>query len=442
MDAVCEHLEAVTRREIRDLAINVPPGMSKSLVVSALWPAWVWTEHPDHRWLAASYDEDLALRDARRHRALVASQWYRDRWPHITLPRTSDASTAVGLWYTEAGGMRGSGSIRGRVTGKHCDTFLVDDPIDPMGASKESGIELDEVLRWWHETVPTRFRDHPTSARVLVMQRIHERDLAADMIRNGATVLCLPMRYESRHPHRYARDPRTQDGELLDPIRFPEHVVAALEKTLGPTATAAQFQQRPSPEGGGKFKTEWLRRWVELPDGGTWVMSWDCAFKSQSDSDFVVGQVWYQHGPNFYLVDQRRERMSFTATLAAVRAMAAEYPLAYTKLVEDKANGTAVIDTLQREVPGFVAVEPDGGKVARANACEPFFAGGNVFIPDEQHARYPDGRRGAAWVPEYVSELVAFPKGANDDQVDATTQALNHMAPSFAARWAEAMRKV
>jgi predicted phage terminase large subunit-like protein len=259
-------------------------------------------------------------------------------------------------------------------------------------------------------------------------------------------VLCLPLRFDPNHPHRWPRDPRTTPGELLSPQRLPEAAVQRLERTLGPHRAAAQLQQRPVPAGGGVFKAEWFRRWTELPPGGTWTLSVDAAFKATSDSSFVVIQVWYQQGANFYLVDQRRERLDFTGTVDAIRAMALKYPKAVRKLVEAKANGPAVVSTLKRELPGFVEVEPEGGKEARANAAQPAVAGGNVFIPHVTEARYDDGRVGAPWVEghreSFLFEATTFPKADHDDQVDAMTQFLNYAAPNLAARMAAAMANV
>jgi predicted phage terminase large subunit-like protein len=429
LDAICEHLEAVTRREIRDLVINVPPGFGKSLLVSVLWPVWVWTVDPQHRWIAASYAGDgVALRDARRARSLVESRWYQERWPHVRFPRDKTASTSVSLYYTTAGGMRYTTTVRGAVTGQHGDTHVIDDPVDPAGANAVSGRELDEVNVWDSETMSTRFRDHRNKARVLVMQRLHARDLSAQWIKNGATVLCLPLRFERDHPHRWPRDPRTNDGELLDPVRMPEAQATALEKSLGPYGSAAQAQQRPAPREGGIFKVGWWKFWTELPAGGTWALSVDCAFKETETSSFVVVQAWYQHGPNFYLVDQTLERMGFERTVAAIRAMAARYPKARRKLVEAKANGAAVVDVLKRDLPGLVLVEPMGGKEARAHAIEPLVSAGNVFLPDPDRAAYDDGRIGAAWVrDEFLPEANLFPRASTDDQIDTMTQLLNEL---------------
>ncbi len=435
LDAICEHLEAVTRREIRDLVINVPPGCSKSLITSVLWPAWVWTLDPTHRWIVASYSDDVVLRDARKCRTLVTGDWFSARWPKVKLPSDASASKAVSSYYTTAGGMRYSTTTHGSVTGQHCDTALVDDPLDPQGSA--SATELEACLEWWTGTMPTRFRDHKTSARVLIMQRLHERDLTREFERAGSTMLCLPMRFESNHPHRWARDSR-KEGELLVPDRIPAEELEKIEKNLGPSKTAAQHQQRPNPAGGKVFRREWLRNyWVTLPPGGTWAQSWDMAFKGKETSDFVCGQVWYTHGPNHYLVDMVLAQMGFNATCEAVKALTKRYPKALKKRVESKANGPAVVEALRSLVPGFEEIEPKGGKEARAAATEPLFAGGNVFLPHPERAEYEDGRRGAPWVrggtPLDIEEaardslewyLVTFPKADHDDAVDALTQHL------------------
>lgn len=457
MGAMCEHLEAVTRGEIDQLVMNVPPGHSKSLLANVLWPAWEWTQQPGQRYICATFDSDLAVRDARKMRSLVTSDWYRSRWQGVEIPNDRTASLAVTTFSNTAGGFRNSVTVRGAVTGKHAHKHIIDDPIDPTGAAATSGLELDFVLDWHGQTMSTRFVDPKRQVTVLIMQRIHHRDLAGKLIDSGATVLCLPMRYERNHPLRYSRDPRTTEGEILNKARHTEATVSKLEKDLGPSQTAAQLQQRPSPAGGGIIKREWLRNyWTVLPQGGTWSQSWDCSFKGKSDSDYVCGQVWYHHGPNHYLVDQVLSRMGFNDTLRAIQNMSSRYPRAIRKLVEDKANGPAIIETLRGILPGITEVDPtpNGGKEARARACEPLFAAGNVFLPHPTRAEYDDGRRGAEWVRGGVRDdaveaaqgsyewfMVTFPNADHDDCVDATTQYLIHSAGSYAQRVKAAVEK-
>jgi predicted phage terminase large subunit-like protein len=231
-------------------------------------------------------------------------------------------------------------------------------------------------------------------------------------------------------------------GEALCPDRYD---VAALEDrraTLGSYSFEALYQQRPAPPEGGTFKRHWWNYWqypgqnlppvpvklpsgaielreaVELPPLEDEIQSWDMSFKDKKGSDFVCGQVWGKRGADRFLKAQKKDRLAFTATCAAVREMTAAHPKAHTKLVEDKANGTAVIDTLRHEIPGMIAVEPEGGKESRANAVSPQVEAGNVYLPHP--AQSP-------WVHELINSAAAFPNGAHDDDVDAMTQALIRM---------------
>lgn len=427
LDAVCEHLEAWHRGDFDALVINEPPGCSKSLVVSTLFAAYLWLLDPAWRWIAASYDRDVAMKDARRHRELVASDWWGARWSTVGIPDGASASTAVGYFQNTRGGSRYTTTTGGSVTGQHGDAHIIDDPHDPYGVA--STAELEATLTWWRETMPTRFRDPKRPRRILVMQRLHERDLTAELVAEGATVLCLPMRYERAHPLRYKGDWRTEEGELLVPERYPAEALERLEKRLGPRATAAQLQQRPAPAGGSIIKESWIRYWVELPPGGTYGISVDANFKGKASGDPVCIQVWYTVGPNHYLVDEFLGPWDFVETLEQLGVAFARYPEALLKLIEDKANGPAIISALKDKVTGLVAVNPGSdSKEARLLAVEPLFAGGNVWFPHPELARYPDGRRGAPWVPACVHEVVTFPSAAHDDRVDAASQYLNYVA--------------
>jgi predicted phage terminase large subunit-like protein len=447
--AMCEHLTALAHRDgPMDLVINQPPGTSKSTVASILFPAWQWILDPGHRWICASFRDTLVLRDARKCRALIKSPWFQARWPHVQIVTDASAPDGAEQYFTTAGGMRFGVTVNSGVMGDHGDTHLVDDPIDPKGAAAISGVALDNVLTWHGQTMSTRFRNRSRAGRLLIMQRLHERDLAAHMIAQGAVVLCLPMEYEPNHPHRYARDPRREAGELLCPARYNASAVAAMKVDLLARGTASQLQQRPVPAGGLIFKEEYFaRRWTELPAGGTFTLSTDAAFKDLTTSSWVVIQCWYNVGPNHFLVDQLRGHWGFNETCRQLRVMAARWPKALRKLIENKANGPAIIDALRGELPGIEAIEPEGGKEARAAATEPLWAAGNVWLPHPTLATYPandDGTarpRGAAWVDsEFVPEHLSFPLGAADDQVDAASQYLNKCGRNPGERYKAAMK--
>jgi predicted phage terminase large subunit-like protein len=208
------------------------------------------------------------------------------------------------------------------------------------------------------------------------------------------------------------------EGEPLWPARYPAQALAGIRESVGPYWWSALYQQRPAPPEGALFRKDWWRFYADrdLPKGFDQVLqSWDMAFKETTDSDYVVGQVWGSLGARIYLLDQVRERMDFAKTLQAVEALSGRWPQALLKLVEDKANGPAVISALQLKVPGLYPVKPQGGKLSRAQAILPLVAAGNVWLPTPQEQ---------PWVEQFLAEARSFPVGAHDDQVDAMSQGL------------------
>lgn len=437
--AIIEHLEAVSRGQIRNLLINVPPRHMKSLLVSVFFPAWEWARNPHLRYLYSSYAASLSIRDSVKCRRLIESPWYQSRWAD-RFALTSDQNTK-GRFDNNRTGYRLSTSVGGAVTGEGGDRIICDDPHNVQEAESDS-IRLS-TIEWWDIAMSTRQNDPKTTVMIIVMQRCHQRDLSGHLLEKGNWEhLCLPAEYEgsTRKTSIGFRDPRRRHGELLWPERFGPEQIEELKINLGTYAAAGQLQQRPSPAGGGVFRRDWFRYWqprganlppveVRLPDGTIklvqaievppWVdeqiQSWDCAFKDVVTSDYVVGQVWARNGNMFLLGDQVRARMDCPATVKAVYDLTVKWPKTYAKLIEDKANGSAVIQMLANHIPGLLPVNPQGGKVARAAAVSPLIEAGNVFLP---HPLF------APWVKDFIEECAAFPNGAHDDQVDAMTQAL------------------
>jgi predicted phage terminase large subunit-like protein len=457
-DVICDHLEALSRREFTRLCINIPPGCTKSILCSVVWPTWTWTYRPSEKWITASYSERIARRDAMRSRAVLMSPWWRQRWGDMWQPNPHAWTTAE--YRNSEAGFRFAVTVGGGVTGEHADAQLVDDPIKPLDArgARVDTVGLESCREWWDETMATRVVDPATTVRCIIMQRLHERDLSAHVLGTGTYVhLNLPMEYEGRcvitvpHACSVPKDDQGQEleptplgfrdgrkeGDLLWPAKFPADVLPIRREELGSRATAAQDQQRPVPAGGGVFKRDWVQHWTHFPKGSgvQWLQSWDCAFKGTADSDWVVGQVWVRKQAEYYLVDQVRDRMTFTETCKAIVALSAKWPKAVRKLVEDKANGSAVIDVLRKKVSGLVPITPEGGKLARAHAIEPLWEARNVYIPDPQRA---------PWVHDFVQELVGFTgdEGRPDDQVDGMTQALVYLHAKSAGTYLNALRKL
>lgn len=422
IEVICDRLEALAKGDVRNLVVNVPPGTGKSTITCVLWPIWCWLREPRASILTLSISHDIVVRDASKSVALIRSDWFRERWGDVVAVAPS---AGVLRFDTVQGGHREAATFGGQIVGKHPDIVVIDDPLKSNDVTPAT---IEDAERTWRNALSTRAREPRTLRRACIMQRLHVKDLAGVFIAAGWNLLRLPMRFEASSADPFDR--RKVEGELLVPERFPEEAVRERETALGSRGSAAQLQQRPFPEGGAIFKRDWLRWYdpetmtyvdkagavVKLPPITRRLSSWDLAFKDEQTSDYVAGQVWGLAGPLLIGLDGIRERLDFVASIAAIVNMRAKWPDATATLIEDKANGPAVMNMLRGKLTGIIAVEPQGGKVARANAASPVVEAGNVFLP-----------RGRKWAEDLAESLAAFPVGEWDDDVDAFTQLVLHV---------------
>lgn len=419
---LCDYLDKLARKEIRRLMVFMPPRHGKSELVSRKFPAYLLGRNPDTSIISCSYSADLASRMNRDVQRLIDSEQYLELFPGTQLSN-QHTRRFYETRYTRNNNMfevvdkkgtyRSSG-VGGGITGMGGEYIIIDDPVKNR-EDADSATMREKVYDWYTSTLYTRLEKD--GCILLTLTRWHEDDLAGKLLKaaqEGAdqwTILELPAVCEYP-PKPY--DVR-QEGEALWKWKYDEEALEKMKVTVGSRDWAALYQQHPTPGEGGTFKREWWNYYKVLPDGlYDFVQSWDCTFKDAQSSDYVVGQVWARKGSSRYLLDQVRGRMSFTETLRAIRSLSAKWPQAIRKLVEDKANGTAVIDVLRKEIPGLIPVEPEGGKIVRANAVTAVAEAGNIYLPDPSIA---------PWVHDFVEEHAVFPNGANDDQVDAQTQA-------------------
>lgn len=440
LDALCAHVQAVLEGRERkgpwtqNLLINIPPGTMKSLVVSVFAPAWVWLWRPSWRAIFTSANPRVSLRDSVRCRDLLESDWYRKtfaaKWT------MAEDQNAKGNFKNSEGGFRLAISVGSKVTGDRAHALFVDDPLD--AADAPSKLAREAVTFWWDQALANRLADLQTDTRIVIMQRLHEEDLSGHLLAQGGWEhLCLPMEFEvgaKKKTFLGWSDPRKKEGELLFSERFPESVLAVERKRMGSAGYAGQMQQRPAPTSGNKFQRTWWRFWSATgetlprprgcsaappkklnlikPQFAEIIGSWDCAFKDTDGSDYVVGLTIGRIGADRYVLARFRDRVGFADTVRAIRQQRLDWPTVDAILVEDKANGSAVIETLSAELTGIVAVNPSGGKEARAATLEPEVEAGNWYLPE-----------GAEWLEEWVEEFATFPRGRHDDQVDACSQA-------------------
>lgn len=432
IDEVARHCEALFWGEFLELLINQPPGTGKSIFFSILFPAWIWTIDPKFRLMCGSYSGGLAYDQADKTYALVSSQWYRERWGQLVDERVQKKS----YYETIQGGFRLSDAIGGKFTGKHCHMRCFDDPIKPMSIETMhvEPAALAQAKAWWIGTMASRGIPGIPFRSAGIMQRVHQDDLSEHCLENGYVNLRLPMRYEpeARCETPIGGDWRTVEGEVVMPeLITPE---LAMQKVVGmggidSLIDAAQNQQRPAPKGGALFKSDCFRTFTleDMPFNSTVaIISVDCTFKDSPTSDYVAIEVWGVSDNRFYCYDSRIDRLDLEGTINAVLATRLEWPASIV-LVEEKANGAEVIRALGARQINVVPFLPKASKEARAQLAATFYSNKLVYHLD------------APWRARKEKNLVLFPNGRHDDDVDATSQAVIFMSElglaSFAAAW-------
>lgn len=428
IQAICDHLEACVNGQIKNLVINMPPRHMKSLLVSVLFPAWLWLKMSEARFLMASYAGSLSVRDSVKTRRVIQSDWYRARFGHLY--KLNEDQNAKMKFENDKTGYRLATSVDGAGTGEGGDFIVVDDPHKVK--ESESKVMRESVLRWWDNEMSTRGNNPDTVVKIIVMQRVHEGDLSGHVLNQGGYEhLCLPAEYEPKRQVQVSaigwKDPRSKEGELLWAERFTQPAINELKLRMGSATWAGQGQQRPAPASGIIFKREWFKFYTVIPDDISFIaLSGDLTFKEGTHNDYTVLQVWGKKGASRYLLDQVRGRMGFKGQISAVLTISPKWPDLRVKWVEKAANAEALLDVLKSEVPGIVLVPSTTSKRNRAEAVAPQFEAGNIYVPDPSQA---------PWIHDYIEELVVFDNGIHDDQVDATTLALIKLSEGGTDDW-------
>lgn len=513
LEVIADHVQAVLedwikgqenskyQARMRDLLINVPPGSSKSRIVSVCAPAWMWLQRPSWRVLCLSSTPDVARRDALFSRNLILSDWYQRLFEPDWSIR-ADQSAKSNFWNTE-GGWRISQGWFAKVTGGRHDCINSDDPHD--AEEVKSDVKRIAVISRWDTAIVNRVSS-VRSPHITIGQRTHHEDISQHLLEKGnVTHLCIPAEFEPERlsdtpdleEQEYPRetpigftDPRTEQGELLDPVRLSEEVLEEARIDLASYGYAGQMQQRPAPRSGGIWKRFYWGYWVPagldlapvrermadgsnflcrqtvLPAMSAWewsAQSWDMTFGGGETSSMVVGQVWALADVRRFLLDQTRGQLDFLQTQTALRALTGHWPNVKLKLIENKANGPAIISALKDEIEGIKAIEPEGDKVARAQAEEGTVEVGRVFLPHpglftlapaqmewllaahpvvhgialrgrealreeiERAAHKRAKSKPKIWVEAFVDESARFPNGGFKDVVDTASQALSRM---------------
>lgn len=461
IDAMCEHLQAVVDGQIRRLIINCPPRIGKSSLSSVAFPAWTWaqparthTSGPGVPFLYASYADKLSLRDSVKCRRLIESSWYQQLWGQ-RFALTTDQNTKS-RFTNNQGGERLITSISSGVTGEGGNLIIIDDPQAANEVASEANVQ--EVLDWWSQVMPTRPNDQDLSAIIIVQQRLAENDLTGHILEteaDGWCHLCLPGRYE---PDRSFVsmigwvDPRTQPGELLWPERFSEPALKRLEKTMGPFIFAGQIQQRPEPAGGGIIKRIWWQLWESstFPPMDFLLATLDTAYTEKESNDpsgmiiwgvfsgtsvatpnriidqngrpMSIDRSYGESAPKVMLTYAWDKRLEFHDLVVEVAKTCKQFKVDLL-LIEGKASGISVAQEIRRiysdEKFGVQTFDPRSqDKFARLYSIQHIFADGTVYAPDKE------------WSEKVITQVASFggkPGPKHDEYVDLTSMGLRHL---------------
>jgi predicted phage terminase large subunit-like protein len=432
-DLLCEYLTLVYRRECVRLILNVPPRTLKSTIASICFPVWTWLRAPEQHFLCVSYELDLATTFNVARRRLMESAWFQALFSN-RFQLSTDRNVNDAFLNDKGGGMLAA-STNARAQGRGGDLILLDDPLS-------AGDALSDVLRsgvnnWLQYQMPQRLNDPSKSAIVLIQQRLHEQDTTGFLLESEPgewTLIKLPLVAEDHEVWTFPISGRVVEREVgacLHPARFPTKVVKA--KQANRLAWAGQYQQRPAPIEGNLVRLSDVRyyggrdpltgeRDAALPEAfDQKILSADCAFKDLRTSDFVAIITIGVKGSRRYVLNVINSHLDLDATEDAIRQQHALYGPIRAVLIEDKANGAAVVSHLKANLSGVIAVNPEGGKVARFVAAAPEW---------QAHDWYVD--RSAAWCSPLLEQLAQFPNSAHDDMCDAMSQAAIWLQ---ASRW-------
>ena len=469
VDMVAAHLEAITDGHVladgtpySRLLINIPPGSMKSMLL-LFWQAWEWGPRGMSwkRYIRVSHSQSLAIRDTVRLRRLVSSEWYQERWP---IDMTSDVNSKI-KFELKTGGFS-EAAAAGSITGSRADAIIVDDANSVEGATSDAMRTSTNL--WFQEALPTRLNNPRTSAIIVICQRLHEEDVSGLILENKAFKapdgscsfdhLVLPMRYEAWRSGMVTKlgyaDPREEEDELLFPARFPIEVVQRDERALGPYAVAGQFQQVPTPRGGGIIKDSWWQLWdhTHFPDSDFVVASIDTAYTTKSENDFSAMTVWgvfsgdpaatatrsvdrYGKGFDGYVNTSYTSDLNAVPRVILMRAWAERLELhelvekiakdckalkVDKLLIENKAAGHSVAQEIRRlfsHEPWAVQMyDPKSiDKLGRLYSVQHLFAEGMIYAP------------GVTWAEQVIRQVSSFPRGKHDDLVDTVSMALRHL---------------
>jgi predicted phage terminase large subunit-like protein len=415
VDAIVHQLMRVQAGDISRLLINQPPRSLKSICVSVAYVAWLLGHDPTRRVIVVSYSNEFAAELHRQFRMVIDAPWYRALFP--AMRPAKDSGTEL---VTTAGGSRYATSVGGTLTGRGADLIIVDDPLKAEEAMSEQARK--RVIDWYAGSLVSRLNDKENGPIIVVMQRLHENDLAGHLLDQGGWEhLDLPAiaLEDSVIPLGRGEVMTRRVGDILHPERESKDALDRIKAEIGSLQFSAQYQQRPVPLEGNLIRRDWFRHYDHLPQDSTnrIVQSWDIAMMTGDANDYSVCTTWRMIKSDYYLLHVFRARLQYPDLRRKVASLAAKHG-AGTILIENAGPGMALLQDLWRDLPqGMtrpIGRKPEGNKADRMVAQSAKIEAGHAYLPRE-----------ADWLDSFLLELLAFPHGRYDDQVDSVSQFLN-----------------
>jgi predicted phage terminase large subunit-like protein len=413
INAIAWYLQLVAAGQIKRLLITMPPRSLKSIATSVAFPAWILGRDPSRRVVCISYASELAVKHANDCRAVMEADWYQALFPRTRIHRRKNTEHEV---RTSQNGYRLATTTGGTLTGRGGNIIIIDDPIKASEAASEQ--IRAKVNAWFDESLLSRLDNKTEDAIILVMQRLHVDDLAGHVLQKGGWVhLNLPAisEFESSIQTGPNQHYLRRLGEVLHQAREPKSVLDELKIAMGSSAFSAQYQQAPVPPGGNMIRWEWFETYAEMPPLGPnekIVTSWDTASKPTELADYTVGITFQTAGEHIFIRNVVRERLDYPSLVRRVLAERERWkPTAL--LIEDKGSGTSLIQDLRSRFVPVIPILPEGDKIIRMSAQSAVIESGAVYLPKR-----------ADWLDDFRAEIIAFPYGQFDDQVDALSQGL------------------
>ncbi|WP_300395760.1 phage terminase large subunit [Henriciella sp.] len=413
LDAITWHLRQCAEGSVRNLIITQPPRSLKSICASIAFPAWLLGQDPKKRIVCVSYSQELSLELARKFRQVIESDWYARLFPSMRLAKRAEHDIQ-----TTRGGGRLATSVGGTLTGRGGDVLIIDDPIKPEDARSESARR--QAIEWYGGTLSSRRNNARTAVTILVMQRLHEEDLAGHLL-ESATFRHLDLPAIAQEDLQVPTGPSEthafSQGDLLQPLREDKAVLDEMRRTMGSLVFSAQYLQRPVPAEGNLIKKRWFPEYSAKPEDGQVLQSWDTASSVQNSADYSACVTAVASDGRLCIVDVFRERLAYPDLKREIIDRALRFGAA-TVLLEDAGSGKHLLAELKRssdvDLPTFIGRKPEGAKEQRMEAASAMIEAGDVLLPRE-----------APWVSVFLGEILAFPNARHDDQVDALSQMIN-----------------